>query len=162
MADKLVIVESPSKAKTIGKYLGKEYEVIASQGHIIDLPVSKLAVDVEDNFKPQYITMRGKTKIVKEIKSKAKGKSKVYIATDPDREGEAIAWHIKNTLNIPDNEKCRIEFNEITKNAVKNAVDNVRMINYDLVDAQQARRVLDRIVGYKLYSCFMEKNKKRT
>lgn len=160
MADKLVIVESPSKAKTIGKYLGKEYEVIASQGHIIDLPVSKLAVDVEDNFKPQYITMRGKTKIVKEIKSKAKGKSKVYIATDPDREGEAIAWHIKNTLNIPDNEKCRIEFNEITKNAVKNAVDNVRMINYDLVDAQQARRVLDRIVGYKLSPVLWKKIKK--
>ena len=160
MADKLVIVESPSKAKTIEKYLGKEYEVIASQGHIIDLPVSKLAVDVEDNFKPQYITMRGKTKIVKEIKSKAKGKSKVYIATDPDREGEAIAWHIKNTLNIPDNEKCRIEFNEITKNAVKNAVDNVRMINYDLVDAQQARRVLDRIVGYKLSPVLWKKIKK--
>lgn len=160
MANKLVIVESPSKAKTIGKYLGSSYEVIASQGHIIDLPVSKLGIDIEDNFKPQYITMKGKAKIVKEIKSKAKDKKNVYIATDPDREGEAIAWHIKNTLGIDDNEKCRIEFNEITKDAVKKAVANSRTIDYNLVDAQQARRVLDRIVGYKLSPVLWKKVKK--
>ena len=160
MAKKLVIVESPSKAKTIGKYLGKDYEVIASQGHIIDLPVSKLGVDIENGFKPQYVTMKGKAKIIKEMKDKAKGKENIYIATDPDREGEAIAWHIKNTLAIDDNEKCRIEFNEITKNAVKNAVDNVRSIDYNLVDAQQARRVLDRIVGYKLSPVLWKKVKR--
>ena len=160
MSEKLVIVESPSKAKTIGKYLGSDYEVIASQGHIIDLPVSKLGVDLDNGFKPQYITMKGKAKIVKEIKDKAKGKKYIYIATDPDREGEAIAWHIKNTLNISDNEKCRIEFNEITKNAVKKAVENVRKIDYNLVDAQQARRVLDRIVGYKLSPVLWKKVKR--
>ena len=160
MAKKLVIVESPSKAKTIGKYLGKDYEVIASQGHIIDLPVSKLGVDIENGFKPQYVTMKGKAKIIKEMKDKAKGKENIYIATDPDREGEDIAWHIKNTLAIDDNEKCRIEFNEITKNAVKNAVDNVRSIDYNLVDAQQARRVLDRIVGYKLSPVLWKKVKR--
>ena len=160
MASKLVIVESPSKAKTIKKYLGNDYEVIASQGHIIDLPVSKFGVDVENNFKPEYITMRGKAKILKEIKDKSKGKSKVYLATDPDREGEAIAWHLRNALSINENEKCRIEFNEITKNAVKNAVDNARTVNQDLVDAQQARRILDRIVGYKLSPLLWKKIKK--
>ncbi len=160
MANKLVIVESPSKAKTIKKYLGSDYEVIASQGHIIDLPVSKLGVDVENNFKPEYITMRGKAKILNEIKSKAKGKEKVYLATDPDREGEAIAWHIKNALNIDDNDKCRIEFNEITKNAVKKAVSTPRNVDMNLVDAQQARRILDRIVGYKLSPLLWKKIKK--
>lgn len=160
MSDKLVIVESPSKAKTIKKYLGSSYDVIASQGHIIDLPKSKLGVDIEDNFKPQYITMKGKAKIVKEIKDKAKNKNKVYIATDPDREGEAIAWHIKNVLGIEDNEKCRIEFNEITKTAVKNAVSKARTIDLNLVDAQQARRILDRIVGYKLSPILWKKVKK--
>ena len=109
---KLVIVESPSKAKTIKKYLGGDYEVIASQGHIRDLPSSKLAVDVENDFKPEYKTMKGKANIIKEIKNLAKDKEIVYLATDPDREGEAIAWHIKNVLDIKDNEKCRIEFNE--------------------------------------------------
>ncbi len=159
---KLVIVESPSKAKTIKKYLGKDYEVIASQGHIIDLPVSKLGVDIENDFKPEYKTMKGKTSIVKEIKASAKGKDMVYLATDPDREGEAIAWHLKNILNIPDDEKCRIEFNEITKNAVKKAVEKPRTVNKDLVDAQQARRILDRIVGYKLSPLLWKKVKKGT
>lgn len=160
MSDKLVIVESPSKAKTIKKYLGSNYDVIASQGHIIDLPKSKLGVDVEDNFKPQYITMKGKAKIVKEIKDKSKNKKEIYLATDPDREGEAIAWHIKNVLNIDDDKKCRIEFNEITKSAVKKAVSNARTIDLNLVDAQQARRILDRIVGYKLSPILWKKVKK--
>ena len=159
---KLVIVESPSKAKTIKKYLGGEYEVIASQGHIIDLPSSKLAVDVDNDFKPEYKTMKGKTNIIKEIKDKAKGKDFVYLATDPDREGEAIAWHLKNVLNIKDDEKCRIEFNEITKNAVKKAVEKPRTVNQALVDAQQARRILDRIVGYKLSPLLWKKVKKGT
>lgn len=160
MANKLVIVESPSKAKTIKKYLGSDYEVVASQGHIIDLPISKLGVDVENDFKPEYITMKGKAKILKEIKDKAKGKKYIYLATDPDREGEAIAWHLKNSLNINDNEKCRIVFNEITKNAVKKAVDNARSVDQNLVDAQQARRILDRIVGYKLSPLLWKKIKK--
>lgn len=160
MSDKLVIVESPSKAKTIKKYLGSSYDVIASQGHIIDLPKSKLGVDIEDNFKPKYITMKGKAKIVNEIKTKAKKASKVYLATDPDREGEAIAWHIKNVLEIEDGSKCRIEFNEITKTAVKNAVSKARAINLNLVDAQQARRILDRIVGYEISPILWKKIKK--
>ena len=160
LASKLVIVESPSKAKTIKKYLGNDFEVIASQGHIIDLPVSKLAVDIENNFKPEYKVMKGKAKIVKDIKAAAKGKEKIYLATDPDREGEAIAWHLKNTLEIADNDKCRIAFNEITKTAVKKAVENPREVDINLVDAQQARRILDRIVGYKLSPLLWKKIKK--
>ncbi len=160
MPNKLVIVESPSKAKTIKKYLGNDFEVIASQGHIIDLPSSRLAVDVDNDFKPEYKTMKGKAKIVNEIKTKSKGKEKVYLATDPDREGEAIAWHIKNVLNIDDKEKCRITFNEITKSAVKNAVKNARCVDINLVNAQQARRILDRIVGYKLSPLLWKKIKK--
>lgn len=159
---KLVIVESPSKAKTIKKYLGGEYDVIASQGHIIDLPSSKLAVDIENDFKPEYKTMKGKANIIKNIKKLAKDKDVVYLATDPDREGEAIAWHLKNLLNIKDNEKCRIEFNEITKNAVKKAVEKPRTVNQALVNAQQARRILDRIVGYKLSPLLWKKVKKGT
>lgn len=159
---KLVIVESPSKAKTIKKYLGKDFEVIASQGHIIDLPASKMGVDLDNDFKPEYKTMKGKAKIIKEIKDMAKNADVIYLATDPDREGEAIAWHLKNLLNINDDEKCRIEFNEITKNAVKNAVEKPRKINQDLVDAQQARRILDRIVGYKLSPLLWKKVKKGT
>lgn len=159
---KLVIVESPSKAKTIKKYLGEDYEVIASQGHIIDLPASKLAVDIEHDFRPEYKTMTGKANIIKQIKELAKDKEVVYLATDPDREGEAIAWHLKNLLNIADNNKCRIEFNEITKNAVKKAVEKPRIVNQDLVDAQQARRILDRIVGYKLSPLLWKKVKKGT
>ena len=159
---KLVIVESPSKAKTIKKYLGKDFEVIASQGHIIDLPASKMGVDLDNDFKPEYKTMKGKAKIIKEIKDMAKNADDIYLATDPDREGEAIAWHLKNLLNINDDEKCRIEFNEITKNAVKKAVEKPRKINQDLVDAQQARRILDRIVGYKLSPLLWKKVKKGT
>ena len=159
---KLVIVESPSKAKTIKKYLGKDFEVIASQGHIIDLPASKMGVDLDNDFKPEYKTMKGKAKIIKEIKDMAKNADVIYLATDPDREGEAIAWHLKNLLNIKDDEKCRIEFNEITKNAVKKAVEKPREINQDLVDAQQARRILDRIVGYKLSPLLWKKVKKGT
>ena len=160
MSKKLVIVESPSKATTIKKYLGKDYDVIASQGHIIDLPASKFAVDVEHDFKPEYIAMRGKAKIIKEIKQKAKKADKIYLATDPDREGEAIAWHLKNTLKIDEDEKCRIEFNEITKDAVKNAIKSPRKIDNALVKAQPARRILDRIVGYKISPLLWKKVKK--
>ena len=158
--NKLVIVESPSKAKTIKKYLGNDYEVIASQGHIIDLPASKMGVDIENDFKPEYKTMKGKAKIVKEIKDKAKNKDEIYLATDPDREGEAIAWHIKNVLGIDENKKCRITFNEITKSAVKKAVESPRKVDINLVNAQQARRVLDRIVGYKLSPLLWKKIKR--
>lgn len=156
----LVIVESPSKAKTIKKYLGKDYEVIASQGHIIDLPASKMGVDIDNDFAPEYKTMKGKAKIVKEIKDKSKDKDFVYLATDPDREGEAIAWYLKNILKIDENVKCRIEFNEITENAVKKAVKEARKVDNALVDAQQARRILDRIVGYKLSPLLWKKIKK--
>ena len=160
MSKKLVIVESPSKAKTIKKYLGTDYEVIASQGHIIDLPSSKFAVDVDNDFKPEYKTMKGKAKIINEIKKQARDKEKIYLATDPDREGEAIAWHLKNVLNISDEDKCRITFNEITKNAVKKAVNEARNIDVSLVDAQQARRILDRIVGYKISPLLWKKVKR--
>ncbi len=160
MSNNLVIVESPSKAKTIKKYLGKNYEVIASQGHIIDLPSSKLGVDVDNDFKPSYITMKGKAKIIKEIKDKAKKADKVYLATDPDREGEAIAWHLRNMLKIDEREKCRIEFNEITKDAVKKAINSPRTIDENLVNAQQGRRILDRIVGYKISPVLWKKVKK--
>ena len=160
MANKLVIVESPSKAKTIKKYLGKDFEVIASQGHIIDLPASRFAVDVEDNFKPEYIKMKGKAKIIKAIKDAAKDKNVIYLATDPDREGEAIAWHLRRELKINDDSKCRIEFNEITENAVNDAVKKPRIIDMDIVNAQQARRVLDRIVGYKISPLLWKKVKR--
>ena len=160
MAKKLVIVESPSKAKTIEKYLGKDYEVIASQGHIIDLPASRMGVDLENNFQPEYIKMKGKAKIIKEIKEEAKDKSVIYLATDPDREGEAIAWHLKNELGIKDNDKCRIEFHEITKTAVTEAVKKARTVDMNLVDAQQARRILDRIVGYKISPLLWKKVKR--
>jgi len=160
MAKKLVIVESPSKAKTIKKYLGKDYEVIASQGHIIDLPASRMGVDLENNFKPEYIKMKGKASIIKEIKQEAKDKDVVYLATDPDREGEAIAWHLKNELGINDKDKCRIEFNEITKTAVTEAVKKARTVDMNLVDAQQARRILDRIVGYQISPLLWKKVKR--
>ena len=160
MGKRLVIVESPSKAKTIKKYLGKDYDVLASAGHIIDLPASRFAVDVDNNFKPEYIKMKGKAKIIKEIKDAAKDKEKVLIATDPDREGEAIAWHIRDELKIKDSEKCRIEFNEITESAVLAAVEKPRKLNMDVIDAQQARRVLDRIVGYKISPLLWKKVKR--
>ncbi len=146
----LVIVESPSKAKTIGKFLGSKYKVVASVGHVRDLPKSKLGIDIENNFEPQYISIRGKGDIIKGLKKEAKGASRIYLATDPDREGEAISWHVGHLLNMDVTKPCRIEFNEITKQTVQNAVKNPRPINMKLVDAQQARRVLDRLVGYKI------------
>ena len=146
----LVIVESPSKAKTIGKYLGSRYKVVASVGHVRDLPKSTLGIDKENNFEPKYINIRGKGDVIKELKKDAKKASKVYLATDPDREGEAISWHLANILEIDPDSKCRIVFNEITKNAIKEAIKNPRKIDLNLVDAQQARRVLDRLVGYEI------------
>lgn len=146
----LVIVESPSKAKTIGKFLGGRYKVIASVGHVRDLPKSKLGIDVDNDFEPQYISIRGKGDIIKELKKEAKNASKVYLATDPDREGEAISWHLAFLLGIDAQSPCRIVFNEITEKAIKNAVKTPRPIDIRLVDAQQARRVLDRLVGYQI------------
>lgn len=149
MAKKLVIVESPSKAKTIEKILGKGYEVTASYGHVIDLPKTKIGIDVENNFEPKYQVIKGKGEVLKKLKEKSKKASTVYLASDQDREGEAIAWHISNYIKQPEKTK-RIEFNEITKTAVNNAIKNPRDINKNLVNAQQARRLLDRIVGYKI------------
>lgn len=146
----LVIVESPAKARTISKFLSRKYKILASQGHLIDLPRSKLGVDVEDNFTPHYITIRGKGKILKELKEAGKKADKVYLAADPDREGEAICWHIGRALNLNLEEPLRVEFNEITKNAVKEAFKNPRVLDCNRVDAQQARRVLDRLVGYQI------------
>ena len=146
----LVIVESPSKAKTIGKFLGARYKVIASVGHVRDLPKSKLGIDIENDFEPQYISIRGKGDIIKELKKEAKNASKVYLATDPDREGEAISWHLAFLLGIEMTSPCRIVFNEITSKAIKEAIKNPRPIDLRLVDAQQARRVLDRLVGYQI------------
>lgn len=160
MGKKLLIVESPTKSKTIGKFLGRNYKVVASMGHVIDLPKSRLGVNIEDGFVPKYITIRGKGDIVKKLKTEAKKSEKIYLATDPDREGEAISWHIANVLDIDKNEPCRIEFNEITKNAVKDAIKNPRKIDQNLVDAQQARRILDRIVGYKISPLLWRKVKK--
>lgn len=157
---KLLIVESPAKAETIKKYLGKDYTVIASMGHIIDLPKSQLGVDVDNNFMPKYITIRGKGQLLTTLKKEAKKADIVYLATDPDREGEAISWHLAQALNIDINSNCRVTFNEITKSAVKEAVKHPRAIDMDLVDAQQARRILDRIVGYKISPILWEKVKK--
>lgn len=146
----LVIVESPSKAKTIGKFLGNNYKVIASVGHVRDLPKSTMGIDIENDFEPRYINIRGKGDVIKSLKKEAKAAGKIYLATDPDREGEAISWHLAYLLGIDPEEPCRIVFNEITKTAVKNAVKNPRKIDMGLVDAQQARRVLDRVVGYSI------------
>ncbi len=146
----LVIVESPAKAKTIQKYLGKNYEVMASMGHIRDLPKSTLGVDIDDNFKPKYISIKGKSELIKQLKTHAKKSEKIFLATDPDREGEAISWHLANILGLKLEEKNRITFNEITKQGVKNGIKQPRKVDLSLVDAQQARRVLDRIVGYKI------------
>lgn len=156
----LVIVESPAKAKTIQKYLGNDYEVIASMGHVRDLPKSKFGVDVEHDFKPQYIDMKGKEDVIKQLKSHAKKAGRVYLATDPDREGEAISWHIAQMLNLSMNDDNRVEFNEITKSGIQNGMNNPHKIDIDLVNAQQARRIFDRIVGYKL-SPFLWKKVRR-
>ena len=150
MTDKLIIVESPAKANTIKKFLGGNTKVIASMGHIRDLPKSKLGIDVENNFEPEYINIRGKGNLIKELKKEAKSAKKVYLATDPDREGEAIAWHLSKILDVDSSKITRVTFNEITKTAVQKAIKEPRDIDINLVDAQQARRVLDRIVGYKI------------
>ena len=150
MADKLIIVESPAKANTIKKFLGGSTKVVASMGHVRDLPKSKLGVNVENNFEPEYINIRGKGDLIKELKKDAKSAKKVYLATDPDREGEAIAWHLSNMLDVDKDKITRVTFNEITKTAVQKAIKEPRDIDINLVNAQQARRVLDRIVGYKI------------
>ena len=161
MAKILVIVESPAKAKTIEKFLGKShYTVKASVGHVRDLPKSKLGIDIENNFEPGYINIRGKGDLIKDLKKAAKKASKVYLATDPDREGEAISWHLEHILGIENDEPCRIEFNEITKDAIKKAIKSPRKINLDLVDAQQARRVIDRLLGYQISPVLWQKLRK--
>ncbi|MEC3886095.1 type I DNA topoisomerase [Halobacillus litoralis] len=160
MADYLVIVESPAKAKTIERYLGKKYKVKASLGHVRDLPKSQMGVDVENEFNPKYITIRGKGPVLKELKTAAKKAKKVYLAADPDREGEAIAWHLAHSLEIDDTSDCRVVFNEITKEAIKDSFKHPRSIDSDLVDAQQARRILDRLVGYNISPILWKKVKK--
>ncbi|MGG1215627.1 type I DNA topoisomerase [Micromonospora provocatoris] len=160
MADYLVIVESPAKAKTIERYLGKKYKVKASVGHVRDLPRSQMGVDTENNYEPKYITIRGKGPVLQELKSAAKKVKKVYLAADPDREGEAIAWHLATALNIDINSDCRVVFNEITKDAILESFKNPRAINMDLVDAQQTRRMLDRLVGYNISPILWKKVKK--
>lgn len=157
---KLVIVESPSKAKTIGKYLGSTYKVVASVGHVRDLPKSKLGVNIEEDFEPQYINIRGKGDIIKELKKESRNASHIFLATDPDREGEAISWHLAYILGIPPEEVQRIEFNEITKDKIKDAISKPRGIDQGLVDAQQARRVLDRLVGYQISPLLWKKVQK--
>ena len=160
MADKLIIVESPSKANTIKKFLGSNVKVVASMGHIRDLPKSKLGIDIEHDFEPQYINIRGKANLINSLKKDAKNAKIVYLATDPDREGEAIAWHLAYILGIPEDAVCRVTFNEITKETVKESIKNPRKIDKSLTDAQQARRVLDRIVGYKISPILWKKVKR--
>ena len=160
MIDKLVIVESPAKANTIKKYLGGKSKVVASMGHIRDLPKSKMGIDIENDFEPQYINIRGKASLINSLKKDAKDAKMVYLATDPDREGEAIAWHLAYILGIDSSSVCRVTFNEITKDAVKKGINNPRKIDLNLTDAQQARRVLDRIVGYKISPVLWKKVKR--
>ena len=160
MIDKLVIVESPAKANTIKKFLGGKSKVVASMGHIRDLPKSKMGINIEKNFEPEYINIRGKASLINSLKKDAKDAKQVYLATDPDREGEAIAWHLAYILGIDENSVCRVTFNEITKEAVKNGINNPRKIDLNLTDAQQARRVLDRIVGYKISPVLWKKVKR--
>jgi DNA topoisomerase I len=160
MSEFLVIVESPAKAKTIERYLGKKYKVKASMGHLIDLPKSQMGVNIEENYEPKYITIRGKGPILKELKMAAKKAKKIYLAADPDREGEAIAWHLAQSLAIDVTSDCRVVFNEITKDAIKESFKHPRPINMDLVDAQQARRILDRLVGYNISPLLWKKVKK--
>ena len=146
----LVIVESPAKAKTIKKILGSNYEVLASNGHVRDLPKSQLGIDIANDYEPKYITIRGKGDLLAKLRKEVKKADKVYLATDPDREGEAISWHLSHTLKLDLNTENRIVFNEITKNAVKSSIKNARKLDFNLIDAQQARRVLDRMVGYTI------------
>ena len=156
----LVIVESPAKARTIGKFLGKKYLVKASMGHLIDLPKSHLGIDPDDGFKARYITIRGKGKIMKDLKDAGKKAEHIYLATDPDREGEAISWHLSNSLGLAENSLCRIEFHEITKTAIKNAFLHPQQLNLNKIEAQQARRILDRLVGYKISPLLWDKVRK--
>ena len=160
MSDKLIIVESPAKANTIKKFLGGNTKVVASMGHIRDLPKSKLGVDIEHDFEPEYINIRGKGDLIKSLKADAKKAKKVYLATDPDREGEAIAWHLSKILENDKDKITRVTFNEITKTAVQKAIKEPRDIDINTVDAQQARRVLDRIVGYKISPVLWKKVKR--
>jgi len=160
MIDKLVIVESPAKANTIKKFLGGKSKVVASMGHVRDLPKSKMGINIENNFEPEYINIRGKATLINSLKKEAKDARQVFLATDPDREGEAIAWHLAYILGIDTKTDCRITFNEITKTAVKNGINNPRKIDINLTDAQQARRVLDRIIGYKASPVLWKKVKK--
>ena len=164
MAKYLVIVESPAKVKTIKKFLGKNYEVTASNGHVRDLPKSQMGIDIEHDFEPKYITIRGKGEILAKLRKEAKKADRIYLATDPDREGEAISWHLSKALKLDENkddkEVYRISFNEITKNAVKASLKQPREIDMDLVNAQQARRILDRMVGYKISPLLWEKVKR--
>ena len=160
MANYLVIVESPAKAKTINKYLGKNYTVIASMGHMRDLPKSQLGIDIDNGYEPKYITIRGKGDLMTKLKKAAKAADKVYLATDPDREGEAISWHLADILEVDKTKKCRITFNEVTKSAVTASLKEARPIDQKLVEAQQARRVLDRVVGYKISPILWDKVKK--
>ena len=160
MPDKLIIVESPAKANTIKKFLGGNTKVVASMGHIRDLPKSKLGIDIENDFEPEYINIRGKGDLIKSLKKDAKASKKVYLATDPDREGEAIAWHLAYLLDIPEDSVCRVTFNEITKETVKESMKHPRKIDKNLTDAQQARRVMDRIVGYKMSPVLWKKVKR--
>ena len=160
MSETLVIVESPAKAKTIGKFLGSKYKVVASNGHVRDLPKSQLGVKIEKNFEPKYITLRGRGDVLERIRKEAKSAEKVFLATDPDREGEAISWHLAQVLNLDESSKCRIVFNEITSNAVKNSIKGARPIDMRLVNAQQARRILDRLVGYEISPILWRKVRK--
>lgn len=162
MAKNLVIVESPAKVKTISKFLGSDYTVEASMGHLIDLPKSSIGVDIDNDFEIKYITIRGKGQLLNKLKSKAKSANVIYLATDPDREGETISWHLRNAFNLPvDKSVHRISFNEITKNAVLTAINNPRDIDMNLVNSQQARRAIDRIVGYKISPILWEKVKNK-
>ncbi len=156
----LVIVESPAKAKTIEKYLGQSYKVVASKGHVRDLPKSKMGVDIDHDYEPHYISIRGKGDTIKELRSAAKKAKKVYLAANPDREGESIAWHLQHILDLDPNDDNRVVFNEITKDAVKESFKHPRNIDMNLVDAQQARRILDRLVGYSISPLLWQKVKK--
>ena len=160
MPDTLVIVESPAKAKTIGKFLGSKYKVLASNGHVRDLPKSQIGVKIDQGFEPKYITLRGRGDVLERIRKEAKAAEKVYLATDPDREGEAISWHLSQVLGLDETSKCRIEFNEITSSAVKNSIKGARAIDMRLVNAQQARRILDRLVGYEISPILWRKVRK--
>ena len=160
MAKNLIIVESPAKSKTIKKFLGKNYEVVASNGHVRDMPKSQMGIDFDNDFEPKYITIRGKGELLAKLRKEVKKADHVYLATDPDREGEAISWHLCFALKLDPKKTSRITFNEITKNAVRQSLKQSRQIDMDLVDAQQARRVLDRMVGYSISPLLWDKVKR--